>query len=86
MENTNTENGKKVRKPRLPKLQRKFVNVQEMLQEIQEDVALALKDAKTSKKIDPKNFDFSHLSYSELLDIQVKLGSAIVAKSKEVGK
>lgn len=86
MENENTENGKKVRKPRLPKLQRKFVNVQDMLQEIQEDVALALKDAKTSRNIDPKDFDFTELSYAELLDIQIKLGAAIVAKSKEVGK
>lgn len=86
MENENTENGKKVRKPRLPKLQRKFVKVQDMLQEIQEDVALALKDAKTSRNIDPKDFDFTELSYAELLDIQIKLGAAIVAKSKEVGK
>lgn len=85
MENMNNEQ-KKVRKPRLPKLQRKFVNVQEMLQEIQEDVALALKNATDSKKIDPKNIDFSQLSIAELAEIQARLSAAFLAKTKDINK
>lgn len=84
MENNNTEKVKKERKPRLSALQRKFVNVQAQISEIQEDVALALNHARASKQINPKDLDFSQLSYSELVEIQAKLGLAIIAKSKEV--
>lgn len=86
MENENTESGKKERKPRLPKLQRKFVNVQDMLKEIQEDVALALKEAKSPKPIDPKDFDFSQLSFEELIEIQAKISGLLFARSKEANK
>lgn len=86
MENNNTEKVKKERKPRLPKLHRKFVNVQEMLQEIQEDVALALQEAKRPKQIDPKDFDFSKLSLAELIEIQAKVSTLLFAKSKEENK
>ena len=87
MEKSNTEKVKKARKPRLPRLQRKFANLQELVKDIQEDVALTLKDARDSRKqIDPRDFDFSQLSYIELVEIQAKLGTAIIAKIKEANQ
>lgn len=73
---------KKTRKPRLPKLQRKIVNVQEQLEELKEDISNALEHARGSNKINPKNFDFSTLSLAELAEVQTKLSAAFIAKTK----
>lgn len=83
MENNNNEEIKK-RKPRLPKLQRKFVNLQEELEELKGEVFNALQQARESNKIDPRNIDFSTLSLAELIEIQTKLGTALLAKSKDI--
>lgn len=83
MENNNNEEIKK-RKPRLPRLQRKFVNLQEELEELKEEVANALQKAQESNKIDPRNIDFSILSFAELVEIQTKLSTALIAKSKDI--
>lgn len=74
---------KKARKPKIPKLHRKFVNVQNMLQEIQEDVATALNEARISHQVDINDFDLSKLSVIELLELQARTSSLLLTKSKE---
>lgn len=84
MENNNTEQVKKTRKPRLPKLQRKFVNLQEQIADIQEEVNNTIQlMVKVTNRIDPKTVDFSTNTTAELFEIQAKLSAAIARKIEQ---
>lgn len=84
MENNNTEKVKKERKPRLPKLQRRFVNLQEELKDLQEEVSNTIyRMAKVDRRIEPKTVDFSTNTTAELFEIQAKLSAAIARKIEE---
>lgn len=84
MENNNTEQVKKERKPRLPKLQRRFVNLQEELKDLQEEVSDTIQRmTKVERRIEPKTVDFSTNTTAELFEIQAKLSAAIARKIGE---
>lgn len=79
MESNNTEEVKKVRKPRLPKLQRKFINLQNQVAEIQEEVNSTIQKL---SKVPPQNIDFSHYTIGELTEIQIRLSTLISQKAE----
>lgn len=87
MENNNIEPVKKTRRPRLPKLKRKFQNLQDQIHEIENEVeSMVDRMVKTRSKVEPNAIDFSQCSTTELIELQARVNTVLLARSKDMDK